>query len=605
MKTAGTQTLTFTDTAVPIQTATVSVAVSPAAAVSVQLAGFPTATTAGVAQAFTVTLRDAFGNVASGYTGTVAFSSSDLIAALPANYTFTAADAGVRTFTAALKRAGTQSLTVADTAAPTITSAEGGIVVSAAAVSQFAISGPSSVTQSVGFKITVSAEDAFGNVNAGYRGTVHLSSTDATGGTQNFTFSNNDNGVHVFSYTFNALGFQTLTIVDTSNSSILGTAIVDVLAKSGGGGGGGGGLLMVHLPGGRRLCAAGRRPFTSRSPEGPAPIALASRKTHLTPVAAKPSAVRRQSHSGGGRKIAAPHVPADTSVDGTGRRRHDQSPQLPQVRHRLRRDINSHLVGVTPRPALPGLIRGDHGVRGRMRVSRGVPTRGVVTATHVAARQTQAQVNPRRPRRQALLAAIGRTRRDRFDLRGVFAGRGSSWSLGPVGDSVKTNCADERLRRGDQAWGDAQRSEAHCQQSRHHRLSTRQFSAQADRPSGGVRQDDPQQSQDRFMAVQVVIVDRGVIAGRCQRVLGQVVGTDRKEIHITGQCGNGQCGRRGLHHGAKGRRRLDLSLHAQGVKRLAHAAEIVFERHHRNQHLDRGSWASFRIAPICVRTSWA
>ncbi len=239
LRTAGTQTITFTDAGVPIDTATESITVSPAAAASAQLTGFPTATTAGVAQTFTATLRDAFGNVASGYTGTVAFSSSDPLAALPANYTFTAADAGKHTFTAALKRAGTQSITVTDTAAPPLTATESGIVVSPAAVTQFAISGSTSVTQGVGFKVMVSAEDAFGNVNAGYRGSVHLSSTDATGGTQNFTFGNNDNGVHVFSYTFNALGLQTLTIADTSNTSILGTDIVDVLAKSGGGGGGG------------------------------------------------------------------------------------------------------------------------------------------------------------------------------------------------------------------------------------------------------------------------------------------------------------------------------------------------------------------------------
>ena len=85
----------------------------------------------------------------------------------------------------------------------------------------------------------VSAEDAFGNVVPSYRGTVHLSSTDATGGTQNFTFSNNDNGVHIFSYTFNALGFQTVTVTDTTNSSIFGSITVDVLAQTGGGGAGG------------------------------------------------------------------------------------------------------------------------------------------------------------------------------------------------------------------------------------------------------------------------------------------------------------------------------------------------------------------------------
>ncbi len=241
LRTAGPQTITFSDTVIAVLTGTGSVSVSPAAAASLTLAGLPTTTTAGVAQAFTVTLRDAFGNVASGYTGTVTFRSSDPIAALPANYSFTAADAGIHTFTATLKRAGTQFVTAADVAVPTLAGSESGILVTPGAVTQLAISGPTTVTKGVGFKITVSAEDAFGNVVPSYRGTVHLSSTDATGGTQNFTFSNNDNGVHIFSYTFNALGFQTISIVDTTNSSIFGNFTVDVLAQVTGGGGGGGG----------------------------------------------------------------------------------------------------------------------------------------------------------------------------------------------------------------------------------------------------------------------------------------------------------------------------------------------------------------------------
>jgi hypothetical protein len=59
-----------------------------------------------------------------------------------------------------------------------------------------------------------------------------LSSADSKAGTQNFTFSNNDNGVHVFSYTFPTLGFPTLTIVDTTNNSIGASVIIDVLPKS-------------------------------------------------------------------------------------------------------------------------------------------------------------------------------------------------------------------------------------------------------------------------------------------------------------------------------------------------------------------------------------
>ena len=37
--------------------------------------------------------------------------------------------------------------------------------------------------------------DAYGNVVTGYRGKVHLASTDAKGGSSDYTFSNSDNGV--------------------------------------------------------------------------------------------------------------------------------------------------------------------------------------------------------------------------------------------------------------------------------------------------------------------------------------------------------------------------------------------------------------------------
>jgi hypothetical protein len=238
-KTAGPQSLTVTDTVNTEFTNTQSITVAPGAAASFVVTGFP-ATTAGVAQNFTVTVKDVFGNVATNYTGTVTFSSSDPLAALPSNYTFTAADAGVHTFTATLKKAGTQSITVTDTQASLVTGTETGIAVSAATVTHFLIVAPATVTQGVGFSFTVEAVDAFGNVVPSYRGSVHLSSTDATGGTQNFTFGNNDNGVHVFSYTFNALGLQTITVTDTTNGTILGSIVVNVLPKSGGGGGGGG-----------------------------------------------------------------------------------------------------------------------------------------------------------------------------------------------------------------------------------------------------------------------------------------------------------------------------------------------------------------------------
>jgi len=70
-----------------------------------------------------VTAVDPFGQVAVGYTGTVTFSTSDTDpgVVLPADYTFTAGDGGVHTFTdITLVTPGEQTLTVADTTDDTI-----------------------------------------------------------------------------------------------------------------------------------------------------------------------------------------------------------------------------------------------------------------------------------------------------------------------------------------------------------------------------------------------------------------------------------------------------------------------------------------------------
>jgi hypothetical protein len=232
LKTAGTQSITVKDAAAStVMGSQTGIAVTGSATVaSLSVSGFP-ATTAGVAHTFTVTARDAFGNLCSAYTGTVTFSSSDVLAGLPASYTFTAADAGTHTFTATLKKVGTQSISVTDTASSALVGSETGIAVSAGAAAQFRISAPSSVTQGVGFKFTMTVLDAYGNVVTGYLGKVHLSSTDAKGGTQDYTFSKSDNGVHVFSYTFNTLGLETLKIVDSATGAIVGSAVVNVVPK--------------------------------------------------------------------------------------------------------------------------------------------------------------------------------------------------------------------------------------------------------------------------------------------------------------------------------------------------------------------------------------
>ncbi len=126
LKTAGTQSLTAADTVTGgIFGSQAGIVVKPAAASQLIIGGLP-GVTHGVAFSLTVTMVDAYGNIATGYVGTVHFSSSDSTATLPANYTFTAADAGQHTFInqTILRKKGKQTLTITDTLNSALTDTE-------------------------------------------------------------------------------------------------------------------------------------------------------------------------------------------------------------------------------------------------------------------------------------------------------------------------------------------------------------------------------------------------------------------------------------------------------------------------------------------------
>jgi hypothetical protein len=117
LKTAASQSLTATDAATSSITGSeAGIVVNPAAASRFILSA-PASATRGVAFSLTLTVKDAYGNVVTGYLGTVHFSSSDSTATFPANYTFTATDAGVHAFTnqTILRKKGKQTITATDT----------------------------------------------------------------------------------------------------------------------------------------------------------------------------------------------------------------------------------------------------------------------------------------------------------------------------------------------------------------------------------------------------------------------------------------------------------------------------------------------------------
>jgi hypothetical protein len=179
------------------------------------------------------------GSADTGYTGTVHFTSSDPRAVLPADYTFTAADQGVYTFSATLVTAGTRSVTATDTTTSATIGSDTGIVVQPAAASQFLLSALSSVKSGSQFSLTVTVEDAFGNVVTGYLGTVHFTSSDGMATLPvDYTFTAGDAGVHTFTNAFilRKRGTQTITVHDTLDSSLTATDSINVTSNEGQGG---------------------------------------------------------------------------------------------------------------------------------------------------------------------------------------------------------------------------------------------------------------------------------------------------------------------------------------------------------------------------------
>jgi hypothetical protein len=176
-----------------------------------------TTTTAGTAFNVTVTATTASGATATGYVGTVHFTSSDGQAGLPVDYTFTAADAGVRKFSVTLKTAGSQSITATDTIISGITGTQPGITVNPAVASTLIVSGfASPIPAGTAANLTVTAKDPYGNVATGYQGTVHFTSSDAGAVLPaNYTFVAMDAGLHTFSVTLITAGTQSITASDT------------------------------------------------------------------------------------------------------------------------------------------------------------------------------------------------------------------------------------------------------------------------------------------------------------------------------------------------------------------------------------------------------
>ena len=230
-KTAGNKSLTVaTSNPNPngVESFSGTVPVQAAEATRLAIGGFPSPVVAGTTgKQVTVTAFDQFGNVATGFRGTVQLTSTDLKAGgLPTTYAFTAGDAGQHKFDVVLKTAGTQTIVAADASGNLSSVSESGIVVTPATASQFTLFGfPGQTIAGVPHALTLKASDPYGNTATDFTGTVKFSTTDGKvsagdGLPADYVFSAADLGQHTFpAVELRTAGPQSITATSGSLSS--------------------------------------------------------------------------------------------------------------------------------------------------------------------------------------------------------------------------------------------------------------------------------------------------------------------------------------------------------------------------------------------------
>jgi hypothetical protein len=226
LKAAGLSTLTGTETTSPATQGSTSLTVQPAAAVSCTAGQAPAATVAGSVVGVAVVVHDAFGNVATGYTGTVRLTTTDARAILPPDVTYVpATDAGSHAFSAALVTAGSQILSAADTVDASIHCDAAILVAPGAPKITLAVPGNANAGFPVNVDVTV--KDVFDNAISNFAGTVSFTSTDTGTGAAApapITFTGTEGGIATTSATFVTLGSQIVTASNGGTPAVTGNA---------------------------------------------------------------------------------------------------------------------------------------------------------------------------------------------------------------------------------------------------------------------------------------------------------------------------------------------------------------------------------------------
>ncbi len=189
LHTSGSMTVTVTDTGNGSLTDTESWSVSAGAATTLDLTPDGGSATAGSAFSVTVTAYDSYGNPATGYTGTVRFTSTDGSATLPGDYEFSSSS---HTFTngVTLYTSGSRNVTVTDLGNGSLTDTESWSVSTASA--DYIVISPSTATITAGSTRSYTAQsyDEFDNPIADVTSSTSFSISGGAGGSWGGTYGN-------------------------------------------------------------------------------------------------------------------------------------------------------------------------------------------------------------------------------------------------------------------------------------------------------------------------------------------------------------------------------------------------------------------------------
>jgi hypothetical protein len=245
---------------------------------------------AGVPQTLTIHAVDVNGNITAGYSGTVALTSNDPLAAVPLTATLTG---GTGTFTVTPHTASpgsTPSFAIAATDGTSVSGSGSGLVNGAPATGLLVTGlGPSSAGAPTSFSVT--AIDPFGNIDRNFAGTVSFASSDPQATLP--AVSPVLGGTGTFSATFRTAGSVSLT-VDAGPTLAPGVATATVAA--------GPAVSMAALSGDGQAAAAGSAL--------PAPFVVLVHDTFGNPV---PGVAVTFTPPAGGSVSASP---ATTGADG-------------------------------------------------------------------------------------------------------------------------------------------------------------------------------------------------------------------------------------------------------------------------------------------------